>query len=149
MRIHLCVALAIIAALASGCSEQGTTPMNDDMSLGKAEPRITSSLQSLLQRSGDDEAWIIIQEEATSKFVQFAGLDGGVLLLDLPVQTLSPEEHVRAQQLLLGLAGSAETEFGFEMKISHDTEKAAGVAIRVLREVYLFEDDVELTLIEN
>ena len=49
--------------------------------------RIEAALQALLQRNNED-AFVIFEDKATGKFVQFAGSAEQPLLLDLPLQAL-------------------------------------------------------------
>ncbi|MHC4180737.1 MAG: TY-Chap domain-containing protein [Planctomycetota bacterium] len=126
------------------------------------QDRISTALADLLNRSSDD-AFVIIEEKRTGKFVQFAGSTDGPLLLDLPTQTLTQAEQDRAQELFVSLGtpglekwavtdhtgAPAGTQAGFQMEFGRDPDAAAAVAMRVFHEVYRFPDVVELVITQN
>jgi len=111
-----------------------------------------------------DEPFVIVEETKSKKFVQFTGSVTGGLLLDLPIQTLAREEQERAQRLFVALGGPGLEKWpvfdvpggnpvgeqaGFQMDFGRDADRAATIAMRVFREVYLFSDEVDVTIIEN
>ena len=57
---------------------------------------IKSALASLLVQPDDAGAFVIIEDAASKKFVQFIGSRERPLLLDLPAQALSEAEFYRA-----------------------------------------------------
>src|SRR3989442_15723620 len=69
--------------------------MGPDLNENRAT--IRDALASLMQRTNSD-AFVIIEDAKTSKFVQFASSVGEPLLFDLPVQALSEIEFSRAVQ---------------------------------------------------
>lgn len=152
--MRLATRLTLALLILSGCSEVAA-PVNN-------QARISTALTVLLNRSGDD-AFVIIEEKRTGKFVQFAGSTDQPLLLDLPTQTLSQAEQDRAQELFVSLgapglekwavtdhAGApAGTQAGFQMEFGRDPDAAAVVAMRVFTEVYQFADLVELVITQN
>lgn len=61
--------------------------------------QIKAAINRLLNRDNDD-AFVIIEDKKTGKFVQFAGGASQDLTFDLPGQTLSPDELARAKSVL-------------------------------------------------
>ncbi len=59
--------------------------------------KISDALSALLQRQNED-AFVIIEDSRTNKFVQFARTDDGLLLLDLPAVALTETEFEKATQ---------------------------------------------------
>lgn len=57
---------------------------------------IKEALDSLLAQPDDACAFVIVEDAASKKFVQFVGSLDRPLLLDLPAQTLSEVEFYRA-----------------------------------------------------
>jgi len=123
--------------------------------------RIHAALRDLLTRKRG--AFVIIEEQQSGKFVQFAGSTEKPLLLDLPTQTLSQAEKERAKKLFVSLGGAgleewevtdlsgapAGTQAGFQMEFGRDPDAATAVALRVLKEVYGFPENVQLVITDN
>lgn len=126
---------------------------------------ISSALQKLLQRSNRD-AFVIVNEVHSKKFVQFDGSTTESLLLDIPVQELSKKEEARAAKLFksLGALGRQEipmvdrdgqtagTQVSYQMDFGRDadTDAAAAVTMRVFREVFQISPKAgEFKLTEN
>lgn len=127
--------------------------------------KISTALQKLLQRSNRD-AFVIVNEAHSKKFVQFDGSTTESLLLDIPVQELSRDEEARAAKLFksLGALGRQEipmvdangqtvgTQVSYQMDFGQDadTRAAAAVTMRVFREVFeIAPKGGEFTLTEN
>ena len=126
------------------------------------QERIEEALSSLLTRRNED-AFVIFEDRATKKFVQFAGNANQPLFLDIPSQALKNDEIDRAKRLFgqYGVklkewevydrpGGSvAGRQSGFQMELGKDTGKAAEVAWRVFTEVYRLQPDFDLSIEEN
>jgi len=147
----LALSLAFVACVSGG--RAGSTN----------QARLEVALRKLLQRTNED-AFVIIEEPSSHKFVQFAASVRDPLLLDLPMQALSKEEALRAEKLFtsLGAGGRQEstlydrngkavgTQVSYQMFLGQDTEAAATVAMRIFREVYRIRPDRgEFTITEN
>ncbi len=124
--------------------------------------RIEKELNTLLARINED-AFVIIEEVLTKKFVQFSGNKAMQLLLDLPSQTLNKKEIKRAETLFIEFGLPIETyptynrpggkkvalQRSFIMELGNDTRKAALIAMRIFKEVYGFSDSFNLAIEEN
>lgn len=143
--VAFCVAIVVVG----GCSKKEKPVVEATLTLANAQPRIVQALEEMLRREAG--AFVIIIETRTEKYVQFAGSDDveDPLLLDLPWQPLSPQEHARAREIFAHLSERAEVESGFQLELDRDPQQGADLALRVLREVYHFGDDAELALIEE
>jgi len=136
-----------------GCGQESssTRPLG-------AAAEIHDAFGWLLRQEGN-EAFVVIEEPRSGKFVQFAGSREAPLLLDLPGQTLDPSEMDRARVLFhkLGVEGPEEwdvhdpltgkvagKQVGFQMKLGRDPRRAADIASRVFQEVYCFSADIKL-----
>lgn len=139
-------ALCVLAALTGGCQEQEES-MEGPIQLGSAQPRIVLALDEMLQRK--EQPFVIVEETTTRKFVQFAGSVNESLLLNLPPQPLSTDESARARMLFAEYDVTVEADDNYYMELDRDPQRGAELAIRVLREVYLFGDEAELRLTEN
>lgn len=123
---------------------------------------IKAAIVRMLERP--EGAFLIVEEPDSGKFVQFVGSRDEPLLLDLPLQTLSPEEATKARAVFVELgypdaipaqgdpdAGdpansqwqSATVSFG------DDVDGAAKLAVAVLHDVYGFDETVKLELTEE
>lgn len=116
---------------------------------------IQPALERLVVRENVD-AFLIIQEATTGKFVQFSHHPENGLVLDLPVDNLSEDEIQRASALLV----SQGAEFlswqvddarmqAFNLFLRHDVETAGDLARAVMQDVYGFDDGAVYTLVEN
>jgi hypothetical protein len=124
--------------------------------------RIQAALAALLERHNED-SFVIFEEKASAKFVQFARAQHGSLLLDLPSQTLNAAETARAQAFFLDLGVRATVEAAldrpggrvvgrqraFQMRFGQDVGRAADVTAAVFDRVYRFPLDFELVVTEN
>jgi hypothetical protein len=125
-----------------------------------AEGRIARALVGLLSRLNDD-AFVIIEEPRSGKFVQFGR--GPVLRLDLPCAALTPDEAERASELFDGLGVEGPTEYdapdptagrlrhgaSFQVNFGEDIEAAARTAGLVLTRVFLLPSDAGLAITEH
>ena len=123
--------------------------------------QVTAALTSLLTRENDD-AFVIIQERQTQKFVQFTGSKTDSLMLDLPSQTLSELEFRKAAQLFeqMGVAGTESPvfdepggrvvgeQFTFN-KVCNSATEAANLVQKIFTIVYGFPLNCEIEIIEN
>jgi len=139
------------------CSEEGGNPPDAVPN----EDRIKAALQRLLARTNTD-AFLIIEEPSTKKYVQFASGDVDALMFDLPAIALSADELERAKTVLMqyGIEATememtnpdgtpAEPMLTFNSELGHNIERATELSTRVLMEVYQFSPDTDFQLIEN
>lgn len=121
--------------------------------------RIEKAVEVLLQNAGDD--WfMIIEEPAQEKFVQFAYDEESGLFFDLPFQALTQEELARARKVMaeLSIAAAANATFdepggreigvqeSFNHHVDRDVKLAVDIAYRVFREVYGYGDSTRLDI---
>jgi len=120
---------------------------------------LSGLLSELLCQPEDDFPFVVVEEHASGKFVQFGGSATRPLFLDLPWQTLSEIEFYRAVAYFqrMGVAGAEEemldapggkvvgTEFTFQMSF-RTVDAAVVVASAVFEEVYQFPSDKELSI---
>ena len=123
--------------------------------------KITNALSSLLNRTNDD-AFVIIEQLPSGKFVQFTGSATDPLYLDLPAQTLSEEEFERATQFFLELGVEVSNhqlldkpggevvaqQTSFNMVI-HSVQDAANLVRQIFTVIYEFPVDCRIGLVEN
>lgn len=123
---------------------------------------IRAALDRLLARQNDD-AFVIILDKKSGKFVQFAGGTAQGLQFDLPSQPLSCDETERATAVLAEYGIQMEewnvydrpggesvgTQRGFQTVVGHDVERAVELAWRVLTDVYAFDHDFPMSIEEN
>jgi hypothetical protein len=124
--------------------------------------RIESALTALLERQNKD-GFVILEEKASGKFVQFCGSAREGLLLDLPCQALGGAEMERAKAYFLELGVRPEgsdvsdgpggkvvgRQFSFQKRFGREARAAADVTIEVFRDVFRFPADFELVVTEN
>jgi hypothetical protein len=124
--------------------------------------KIESALVALLNRHNED-AFVIFEEKATGKFVQFAGSSQEDLLLDLPSQTLDRAEMARAITYFLEVGIEADVydvfdrpgatvvgqQCSFQHSFGRDARTAAEIASAVFLRVYRFPVDFDLVITEN
>ncbi len=123
---------------------------------------IDKALSKLLQRPYG--AYVIIEEPATGKFIQFSGSVTEPLFFDLPQQTLNLDEFEKARILFaeMGYLGpesfaiyetvggrATEIQTSFNRSFGDDIVKARELAIAVLHNVFGFESNVTLLLTEK
>ncbi|PKL46932.1 MAG: hypothetical protein CVV42_14660 [Candidatus Riflebacteria bacterium HGW-Riflebacteria-2] len=115
--------------------------------------RIESAIRLILENSG--EGWFIILEDpAEEKFVQFAYDEDTGLIFDLPFQALNTDELARAKQVL-GEAGVGDESAGvfdgvdgeqigeqrsFNAMVARDVDQAVDLVHRVFTYVYGFDE---------
>jgi len=123
--------------------------------------RIRDALTALNLRVNVD-AFVIVEDQVTRKFVQFAGSSNEPLTLDLPHQTLSELEFYRAVTFFrkLCVEGNEHQLFdepggrvvgkqsSFNMEFA-SVEDAADVTVRIFEEVYLASPNSHLIITEN
>lgn len=111
---------------------------------------IKTALASVLVQPDDACAFVVIEDTATRKFVQFVGSLERPLLLDLPAQALSEAEFYRAvaffrrrgvvgqeYELLDQPGGRPVSElFTFQLPM-RSVDEAADVVFAVFEQVYL------------
>ncbi|MEL7168717.1 MAG: hypothetical protein AAGN64_05150 [Bacteroidota bacterium] len=120
---------------------------------------ILDALEALLLRDNDD-AFVIIEDWPTGKFVQFGR--GPSLVLDLPLASLEPDEIERAQTFfeargygearhLIAFDSAAQIprpHSTFELDFGTNALEAAKTAVDVFDQVFLLQR-VSLALTEN
>jgi hypothetical protein len=123
-------------------------------------PKIEAALNRLL--ASEEGAFVIFDDRASGKFVQFAGSRDEPLVLDLPVQQLSAAELERAKILFrdLGIGyeewpvfdkpGGQEigAQGGFQLELGQDTRRGADLTLRVFTEVFQ-RSDLSLVIEES
>lgn len=125
--------------------------------------KIGNALKDLKTRQNED-AFLIIEESKSQKFVQFAGSTEEPLMFDLPAQGLTEDELERAKAVLgeydVEMEGTpmyedetmqkvVDTQYGFSAVLGDNLNLAVELAVRILTEVYQFDEDVKLLLEEN
>ena len=154
--MKIAIVITVIAAL---CVVVGCTRKS------KPEPHsavVRAALVRLLSRPSG--AFVIIEDARSGKFVQFAGSKEEPLLLDLPSQTLSPDEMTKAKAVFsdLGYPGPetyetqefpggppAGEETSFMVKFEQDVDKATELAVAILHRVYGLDENAKLKLTEE
>ena len=101
MRIFVITALIVIVGTALGCARETQSQWHSGT--------VRDALTRLLTRPSG--AFVIIEDPQSGKFVQFAGSKDEPLLLDLPSQTLSPDEMTKAKAVF--------AEFGYPGPETH------------------------------
>ena len=123
---------------------------------------ISAALSRLLKRKNDD-AFVIIEDSSSGKFVQFAVNAFQEIIFDLPFQALDPMERTRATALLR-ISGITFEEWdlqeepggayagkqrGFGKNYGGQTELAAELAWKIFTEVYALKEPITLIFEEN
>lgn len=115
--------------------------------------RVADALQRLMQRTSDD-TFVVVEEPATGRFVQFIGDADGVLL-DLPLMNLTAAERRRADTLFASRPGAElEKHAGsdsesYQLDFGPDTRLATQVAFDVFQQVYQLSPGHAIRLSEN
>lgn len=140
----------------SGVASAGADNENDNCQL------VADELSALLRRTNAD-AFVIIEEARSGKFVQFAGRAGDPLWLDLPSQTLSEAEFERAVRYFR-LHGQESQEYdlldepggvpvnrqvSFQMSLGDDVQRAAQITLEIFLQVFQFPKDIVLRIERN
>ncbi len=102
------------------------------------EARLEHALQQLLARTNDD-AFVIVEDVTTEKYVQFGA--GESLILDLPLVALKGQEQQRASLAFARLGVSQPEEYDKDFFVlrcdfGRDCQRAAKEALRVFADVY-------------
>src|SRR5438128_661519 len=109
---------------------------------------LAEALRSLLQRS-KSSAFVIFEDKATKRFVQFALKKKHGLLLDLPGVALDAGEMDRATQYFERY-GIQPQEYGpekiFRVPFGEDVTKATKVTLEIFEQVYRLAGEWELTI---
>jgi len=123
---------------------------------------IRAALERLTLR-GNKDAFVIIEDKGTGRFVQYAGGLTQGLLFDLPVQGLTPQELSRAA-CVLGRYGvyleqhpmydrpggrKVGTSLALNRDLGRDIEAATEIAYAALTEIYMVREPIDLSIEEN
>ena len=123
------------------------SPMQPDMI-----DKIRGAIENLLERD-PSKSFLIIEEIHTHKFVQFAGHPGRRLFFDLPSQILTDEEMEDARYVLAAFdvfyIQWKDSPHGSYSNYLDNVDEAVELTIQVITEVFRFDDDVQLKIIEN
>jgi hypothetical protein len=140
----------LVAVLVAACVHSEEASMNQHRVVEEA-------LDRLLTRGGD--AFVVFEDTASGKFVQFSGSMDEPLLLDLPGQELSDVELGRAEvffrDLDVSLASDGQggqtsrTEGSFQLLLGQDTKRGADLTLRIFAEVFQLSADLSLSIEEN
>ncbi len=154
--IPIILVLAATGAIAAILLRSQKIPLNRNAKL------IDKALTHLLKRPYG--AYVLIEEPATGKFMQFSGSITEPLFFDLPQQTLNMDEFEKARSLFaeMGYQGPesfaiyetsggrpTEIQTSFNHFFGDDIVKARELAIAVLHTVFGFEHTVTLLLTEK
>lgn len=126
------------------------------------QEQISQALSGLLQRSNED-AFVILEDTKTKKYVQFAGSTREPLILNIPFIAFTPLELERAKKLFEEYKiKSEETPVSdykggpvtgklsqFNMNLGNDIKRATEIALRIFSEVYMLPPDFKLGVEEN
>lgn len=152
------IILISILSLFGSCGSKSDTALSQNN-----KNQISSALISLTKNTGSD-AFVIIEELGSGKFVQFSGNANEELYFSMPVSQLSKSELAKAKSLLkqydinvenieFFTDDSANTPAGslneFAKKIDHDVEKGVTLVSEVMTKVFGFKGDVKLLITEN
>lgn len=115
-----------------------------------------------LQKRTNDDAFLVIEDRMTKKFVQFGGGGGGDCWVDVPSQTISEAEYPRAisqfrkydtageMRLDLDRLGPARPRKEFQLNLTIPSlDRAAQFVVEFFRAVYLVEGELRLGYEEN
>jgi hypothetical protein len=139
------IILLTVALFAVGCTKKAET------SASPARETLKKELGWLKQEAGPKAA-VIFEEVTTKKFIQFSGHE---LFVDLPHQTLSPEEMERADRIMarlgipkksypLGEGTARYTQTAFQKDLGGDEGAAVTIAETVFAEVYGFPSSLSI-----
>ena len=123
--------------------------------------KIHAAISALLTRDNED-AFVIFEHVKTGKFVQFAGAVNGVFMLDLPSETLSEDEFLKATQYFKALGIEVLEYDAFELdgdrvvgkNITFNQDfrsvpEATQAVLDIFDQVYGFADDCDISITEN
>lgn len=128
----------------------------------ETQEKIRAALERLVERTHSD-AFVIIEDKTTGKFVQFAGGNAQGLVFDLPAQTLNANELERAHHILTEFGiqlGTWEvydrpggevvgSRSGFNKNLGNNIDRATKITWAVLRKIYDLGATLELKIEEN
>lgn len=114
--------------------------------------RVRDALHRLMQRTNDD-AFLVIEEPSSSKFVQFVGDAHGVIV-DMPLVNLTPAELQRAEALFAARPGlqRAKDSNGIEslqLDFAADVQLATQFTFDIFAQVYQLSPGYTVSLAEN
>ena len=108
--------------------------------------------------------FVVFNAHPSGKFVQFAGYESQPLVLDLPLQSLSPEEQERAATLF-GKLGISSPEVGevydfptgehagfqtsYSLEFGKDVESAISMVLDIFSSVFQLDEELILELDEH
>jgi hypothetical protein len=136
--MHRALLILSIVLFAAGCAKEEKRAASPALEIMKKDLR-------WLKRDAGSKAAVIFEEVTTKKFVQFSGQG---LFVDLPHQTLSPEEMERADRVMarlgvqkssypLGEGAARYTQTAFQKDLAGDESTAIAIAETVFTEVFL------------
>ena len=131
--------------------KQKNSQMKKSELTNQQKEEIRSALESLLQKEGLD-AFVIIDETNSGKFVQFA-VNENQLLFDLPTGQLNDNQLDKAKSILAEFEifhQVQRNEFGvFTKEIGGDVDLAIEIVERLIKEVFNIEGNIKLLIEEN
>jgi hypothetical protein len=140
----------LIAVLVAACVHVEEASMNQHRVVEEA-------LDRLLTRGG--EAFVVFEDKASGKFVQFSGSMDEPLLLDVPSQELSDVEFERARTFFRDLDVSFTSdgqngqvsgiEGSFQLLLGQDTKRGADLTLCIFAEVFQLPAEFSLSIEEN
>ena len=115
---------------------------------------VQEALERLLERD-DWDAFLILQAGDDRTYLQLA-LDDGELVLDFPIEFVD-EEVADAAHAWFGERGVELCEVDeegdpmsvYRLGLGTDTDAAAGVVVRLFRELFDVDEHAEITAVEN
>lgn len=153
----------LMAGLLLSCSSTTTeTPPPSTLSEANVA-KVRASLTALLHRENSD-AFVIITEPGSQKFIQFAGSANEDLYLSLPSAQMSKDELSKAKKVLKQYevefeSIQADTPEGssaptvnldeFYKVMGQDVEGAVEIVSVVMMDIFGFDENVELDITEN
>ena len=153
MKSHLVLVLIVLLTSLTACTEEepiASADVNPEKPTVTVESQITAALEALLQRSlEEDDCFVTIEDRQTAVLVQFKGSKTEPLMLYLPSKPLSSEDAQRAEAFFADLGVSVGEEGAYQLDLGRDASRASEIALRVFREVYQLEGDLDLVLAEH
>jgi GrpB-like predicted nucleotidyltransferase (UPF0157 family) len=129
---------------------------------GAQPAEIQRAVDAFIALPDRQDRFIVVEHPASGKFLQFE-FEGSDLVIDLPVIALSEAEQRRALLVFASVGVDAPTEYSYRNEVSGplqvittwrctfgtDARAAAGLAERIVREVYLLPADEALVVTEG
>jgi hypothetical protein len=109
--------------------------------------RMLAALSALKSRDGD--AFVIFEDSASGRFVQFAGSSREPLLLDLPSKGFSPDEAARAKAFFDPMGVQPAGKFLSYNTTFESPEEATNTVLAIFREVFGYSEVPNLKITEN